>query len=412
MAATHSQLIVETAGATRGDPGPAAYAAVVRDMRTGALLAEVADSLGIQTTAFAQYSGVVAGLKAAARVNPDARVEVRLGSARVLEHLTGRRSLRDEALRELAAQVAALTPGSQARYTHVQRAQNKRAWALANQSLDAALAERPARIWQFFEEEHDTDMLATAAGQVEADARAEAAEHAERAASARAVPNRIIGWAPDLDQPTRLLAVRHGVTQHSIEHRFSGLGGIDPPLLELGRRQAQAVSIELAARGGADIVVCSPLLRARQTAAIIAGHLRLAAPEAVDDLAEASFGEWDGLTFAQVKQRYPDELTAWLASPDVPAPGGEPYSALRHRVTRARKELVARYPGMRVVIVAHVSPIKALVQGVLEAPSASAFRIELAPCSLTTLAFWADGGATIYGVGESGHLHDLFPRQG
>lgn len=252
----------------------------------------------------------------------------------------------------------------------------------------------------------DTDMLVAAAGHVESDARAEAAGHA---GGVRPPLNRIVGWAADLGQPTRLLAVRHGVTQHSVEHRFSGLGGIDPPLLELGRRQAQAVAVELAVRGGADLVVCSPLRRAQQSAEIIAGTLGLPAAEVVEDLAEADFGQWDGLTFSQVKERFPDELTAWLASPDVPAPGGESYSALRHRVTRARKDLVTRYPGSRVVAVAHVSPIKALVQGVLEAPSASAFRIELAPCSLTTLAFWTDGGATIYGVGESGHLHDLFP---
>ena len=130
-------------------------------------------------------------------------------------------------------------------------------------------------------------------------------------------------------------------------------------------------------------------------------------PVIVHGLAEADFGEWDSLTFAEVRARWPDELAAWMASTEVAPPGGESFAEVRRRVDAARLGLVERYPRQRVLAVGHVTPIKVLVQGVLEAPAASAYRFELAPCSITTLAWWADGISTIFGVGERGHLHGV-----
>jgi probable phosphoglycerate mutase len=204
-----------------------------------------------------------------------------------------------------------------------------------------------------------------------------------------------------------LTVVRHGVTQQSVEHRFSGLNGFDPPLIELGVHQAHAAAEELVRRDGADVLVCSPLQRTRQTAAIISERLGMGEPLIVDGIAEADFGEWDSLTFAEVKQRWPEELAAWLASTEVAPPGGESFAAVRHRVDQARAELLAQFPRRRILAVSHVTPIKVLVQQVLEAPASSAFRFELAPCSLTTLAWWADGISTVFGMGERGHLHGV-----
>jgi probable phosphoglycerate mutase len=80
---------------------------------------------------------------------------------------------------------------------------------------------------------------------------------------------------------------------------------------------------------------------------------------------------------------------------------------VRRRVESARADIVRRFAQQRVVTVSHVTPIKVLVQQVLEAPAASSYRFELAPCSLTTLSWWADGVSTVFGMGESGHLHGV-----
>jgi probable phosphoglycerate mutase len=459
-------LIVEADGGSRGNPGPAAYGAVVLDARTGEVLVELADFLGTQTNNVAEYEGVTAGLAAAHELDPDALIEARLDSRLVVEQLSGGWAIKNARLRQLALRARAIVPAGQVRYTWVPREQNKRADALANRALDAAAAGRPARIENWLRGAGDADVYVDAADHlgagaippepaipdvgVEALAAAQAgvaavreAVRAGRAAEAppgpetiepggpavadvgrtadgTAVPapaaattgadraKKIVGWSrADLGAPTSLVLVRHGVTQQSIEHRFSGINGFDPPLIDLGRRQAEAAAEELARRGGADVIVCSPLQRTRQTAAVISERLGMGEPQVVDGIAEADFGEWDSLTFAEVKARWPEELAAWMASTEVAPPGGESFATVRRRVDAARAELIAAFPRQKVLTVSHVTPIKVLVQLVLEAPASSAFRFELAPCSITTLAWWADGISTIFGMGEHGHLHGV-----
>ena len=79
------KLIIEADGGSRGNPGPAAYGAVVLDGRTGEVLVELADFLGTQTNNVAEYEGVTAGLAAAHEIDPQAQVEARLDSKLVVE---------------------------------------------------------------------------------------------------------------------------------------------------------------------------------------------------------------------------------------------------------------------------------------------------------------------------------------
>ncbi|MCU0300532.1 MAG: bifunctional RNase H/acid phosphatase [Candidatus Nanopelagicales bacterium] len=452
MSDRRRRLVVEADGGSRGNPGPAAYGAVVRDGDTGEVLVELADFLGTQTNNVAEYEGVIAGLAAAREIDAHARVEARLDSRLVVEQLSGGWSIKNATLRQLALRARAILPAEQVRYTWVPRAQNARADALANRAMDAAAAGRPARIVTWLRGAGDPDPYVDAAEHVAADADeeavraalaageapstgagvaameaaqagAQAVREALRASRAEELPGpsgnggratapaaepRIVGWShADLGVPTTFVLLRHGVTQHSVEHRFSGLHGQDPGLIDLGRQQAEAAAEELARRGGADVLVTSPMRRTRETAAIVADRLGMPEPVVVDGLAEADFGAWDALTFAEVKQRWPDELAAWLASFEVPPPGGESFADVRRRVDAARLELLERFPRQRVLVVSHVTPIKVLVQHVLDAPAASAYRFELAPCSITTLAMWADGVSSVFGMGERGHLHGV-----
>ena len=392
-----TRLVIEADGGSRGNPGPAAFGAVVLDADTGRILAEIADHIGSDTNNVAEYLGLTAGLEAARRIDPTAEVEARLDSKLVVQQMSGGWAIRNDRLRRLALAAKALMPANQVRYTWVPRAQNKRADALVNRALDALEAGRPPRIelWHSGDGEVVVDEVeAVALTGTEADEEAEAPV--------------IVGWSrADLGEPTTVLLVRHGVTQQSIEHRFSGRNGQDPPLIDQGWAQAQAVAAELVRRGGADLVVSSPLLRTRQTAKTISDHLGLPAAAVLPELAEADFGRWDSLTFSEVNELSPGRLRAWLASPDLPPPGGESYSAVARRVESGLSLLLERYAGKRVVVVSHTTPIKCVVQSVLRTPAASSYRFELAPCSLTTVGAWRDGVSTVMGLGEIGHLHGV-----
>jgi probable phosphoglycerate mutase len=283
-------------------------------------------------------------------------------------------------MRVLAKQAVAIWPAGRVSYHWVPRAQNSAADRLVNEALDAGLA---GRTWV-----QDND------------ATIEVAEDAP--------PNKLVGWAHDLGVPTTLLLLRHGETEHTREKRFSGSGGTDPSLSLDGRGQAAAVAAVLAARGDVEAIVSSPLLRARETADVVGGALGLEV-QPDDDLAECAFGDWEGLTFAEVDERWPDELAAWLASSAVAPPGGESLDAVERRVRRARDRLLETYQGRTVTVVSHVTPVKTLVRLALEAPTRALHRMELAPASLSTVLWFTDGNASLRSFNDVSHLDGLLP---
>ncbi|WP_411757636.1 bifunctional RNase H/acid phosphatase [Streptomyces venezuelae] len=214
-----------------------------------------------------------------------------------------------------------------------------------------------------------------------------------------------VGWAaPDLGTPATFVLLRHGETALTPEKRFSGSGGTDPELSPAGRRQAEAVATALAARGTIQAVVTSPLRRCRETAQAVADRLGL--PVTVENgLRETDFGAWEGLTFAEVKDRYPADLQAWLDSPKAaPTGGGESFSQVTRRVSAARDRLLAAHAGRTVLLVSHVTPVKTLVRLALGAPPESLFRMELAAASLSAVAYYADGNASLRLLNDTSHL--------
>lgn len=383
------ELIVEADGGSRGNPGPAAYGAVVRDGASGAVIAERAEYIGEASNNVAEYSGLIAGLRECARIDPLARVHVRMDSKLVVEQMSGRWQVKHAAMRELVREAHAAFDGARVTYEWIPRERNAAADRLVNLALDEVARGRDGSI--------GIDVPASAAAEVPAD---------DVVGDAAPLVNKMGGWTGDLGVATTLLLVRHGATAYSLEKRFSGSGGFDAPLHEQGRAQAQALAGELLARGGVDAVVCSPLLRARQTAEYVAAACGVE-PVVVDGLAECGFGEWDGLTFAEVKASWPRQIEAWLRATDVAPPGGESFAECAARVEQARREVVAAYSGQRVAVVAHVTPVKVLVASALASPLHVLFRMELAPCSITTIAWYADGAASMFGYSETAHLRGV-----
>ncbi|GGY61626.1 bifunctional RNase H/acid phosphatase [Streptomyces olivaceoviridis] len=214
------------------------------------------------------------------------------------------------------------------------------------------------------------------------------------------------GWsaAPDLGAPATLVLLRHGETPLTPQKRFSGSGGTDPSLSAVGREQAHRVAEALARRGTIQAVVASPLARTRQTAEIVAARLNL--DVTLDDgLRETDFGAWEGLTFGEVRERHPDDLDAWLADPEAhPTGGGESFAETATRIAATRDKLVAAHAGRTVLLVTHVTPIKTFVRLALGAPPKSLFRMELSAASLSAVAYYADGNASVRLFNDTSHL--------
>jgi probable phosphoglycerate mutase len=124
----------------------------------------------------------------------------------------------------------------------------------------------------------------------------------------------------------------------------------------------------------------------------------------VDGLIECDFGLWEGLTFAEVQDRWPGEMTAWLDSTAVTPPGGESFQAVAERVRGALATVVESYPGQVVVMVSHVSPIKLILRDALAAGDAFLHRLFLDAAGISTMDVWPDGNIAVRSVNETGHL--------
>jgi broad specificity phosphatase PhoE len=207
-------------------------------------------------------------------------------------------------------------------------------------------------------------------------------------------------WTGRLGAPTRILLLRHGQTELSVGRRYSGHG--DPELTPLGHRQAAGAAIRLGEVDDIAAVLTSPLRRARQTAAAVAETT--GAPLVVRDrLIETDFGAWEGLTFAEARERDPELHAAWLGSEDVPPPGGESFADVGRRIGAERAELVASYPGATVVLVSHVTPIKTMLRHALDGGPEILFRLHLDLASLSEVNFYPDGGASVRLVNDTSH---------
>ncbi|MFF9237819.1 bifunctional RNase H/acid phosphatase [Streptomyces sp. NPDC014801] len=501
------EFIVEADGGSRGNPGPAGYGSVVRDAASGQTLAERAEYIGVATNNVAEYRGLLAGLRAAHELDPDATVHVRMDSKLVVEQMSGRWKIKHPAMKPLAAEAATVFPPDRVTYEWIPRERNKHADRLANEAMDAgARGER----WTPSASRAELDATASSSAVPEPSgppgdatagaARARAALADVRAArtvaaagtstpgtsapgtaapgkaapgtaapgasapgtsapgtaapgasapaasapeslapSGGAVPSSRTassadadssdgaaapapadagragaataetsaqGWssAPDLGAPATFVLLRHGETPLTPQKRFSGSGGTDPALSDIGREQAERVAEALARRGTIQHIVASPLARTRETAGIVAARLGLEVT-VEDGLRETDFGAWEGLTFAEVRERHPDDLNAWLASPQVaPTGGGESFADTAVRIAATRDKLTAAYAGRTVLLVTHVTPIKTLIQLALGAPSEALFRMELSAASLSVVAYYADGNASVRLFNDTSHL--------
>jgi len=184
--------------------------------------------------------------------------------------------------------------------------------------------------------------------------------------------------------PTRLILVRHGETIANREFRY--IGARDDALTEHGQAQAVQLAGALSVLPVA-AVYSSPRQRAYQTALPIASRHGLAI-QVLDDLREADFGTWEGLSRSEVVARSTQDagqLLAWERDTALAPPGGESLEAMHLRVSAVVEKLVQAHPDQTVVLVSHVGPIKAILCAALGAPISAAFRIFLDPATISVV---------------------------
>jgi probable phosphoglycerate mutase len=349
-----TRVIVEADGGSRGNPGPAAFGALLRDADSGEVIATSAEVIGVATNNVAEYRGLIAGLGLANEHAPDAELEVRMDSKLVIEQMAGRWKIKHPDMKPLAQEAQSAVGARAVTWTWIPREENSAADALLNAALDG----KPRT-----SAEPSTTSTST--------------------------------WSARFTTtPTTFILIRHGVTPSTERKLFSGFGGADPGLTETGRDQAKRAAEWVREHEVVDAIYASPLRRTQETAGAVADALGLSVA-LEPGVAEVAFGDWDGHTFKEIFEQWPNEVQSWLDSPAVPPPNGESMEATRARTLTARDRLVAAHPEQTVVVVSHVTPIKLLVAEALGAPIEAIYRMDLAPASITALQWWPDGGASM-----------------
>ncbi len=369
------KVVIEADGGSRGNPGPAGYGAVVFDADRSTVLAETKQAIGHATNNVAEYRGLLAGLDDAATLGAT-EAAVFMDSKLVVEQMSGRWKVKHPDLVELHAQARALASRfDRINYTWIPRERNSHADRLANEAMDAAAA---------------------VDSEVDADPVTPRSEPAKTVA-----PQSPPGWTGARGTLTRLLLLRHGQTELSVQRRYSGRG--NPALNEVGRQQARAAARYLAQRGGIAAVISSPLQRAYDTATAAAKALGLDV-RVDDDLIETDFGAWEGLTFAEAAQRDPELHRRWLRDTSATPPGGESFDDVSVRVCRARERIIAEQQGATALVVSHVTPIKTLLRLALDAGPGILYRLHLDLASLSIAEFYSDGASSVRLVNQTSYL--------
>jgi alpha-ribazole phosphatase/probable phosphoglycerate mutase len=176
---------------------------------------------------------------------------------------------------------------------------------------------------------------------------------------------------------TTLYLIRHGETEGSSEKRYKG--SIDVPLSEKGMKQIKAAAAFISGAVNSGIlsaVYCSPLSRAVKSAEIIAEPHGLK-PIIINNLKERNFGVWEGMTFTEIKEKYPAEFEAWANNPVKYSPvGGESTIEVRDRVISALTGILDNHKDENIGLVAHGGVNRIMLCHLLGIPLDNIFRVE------------------------------------
>ena len=213
--------------------------------------------------------------------------------------------------------------------------------------------------------------------------------------------------------PRTLILVRHGEAEGSAPGVLCGRS--DPGLSEEGRRQAAQLQPVVAGLSGARFL-CSPLARARQTADLALRGTHVFA-EADGGLQEMDFGQWEGLTYQQAAEQWPDLAAGWAEwRPDFGFPGGETLAGFAARMAAVARRLAFPDPGdhaadRTVVAFTHGGVARSLMCFFLGLPLQNYLLFDVAPGSVAVLRLWEMRGV-LSALGPVDGLTGLIPKVG
>lgn len=402
-----SNFVIEADGGSRGNPGPAGSGAVIINADTGQIIYEVSRFIGIATNNVAEYTALLAAMQIIDGLSEHANVSVRMDSKLVIEQMAGRWKIKHPDMQILGAEVQKVAARHSVSWKWIPRELNSLADALANRAMDAS-ADCDSSLLQGQElAAASVEEKKLIAGQDENTKQMAAVGefNTNRPSSVRAPGNVQAAL-------TTVILVRHGRTILTESKRMSGRGGANPGLSEAGFDDARKVALEISKIGKSgqwahlpspDVVVSSPIQRTIDTANTIAQSLGLQT-EVIEEFAEISFGEWDGLTHEEAQQMWPEEWRNWQGSWTVSPPNGESLEAFEARVVKGIDRLTSAYAGKTVVVSAHVMPIRAFIKRAIGGSIETYWRPQIAPCSVSIIRLWGSEAAEILAINSTSHL--------
>jgi broad specificity phosphatase PhoE len=201
-----------------------------------------------------------------------------------------------------------------------------------------------------------------------------------------------------------ILLLRHAQSQGNEEGRFGGHG--PTPLTSLGRDQAEATARAMAREGGLNAIISSDLVRAVQTAQVIAEATDVRI-DTTTELRERSVGIFTGLTFVEAQERHPEAYQALMRrDPSACPPDGETHWQCASRVAACFDRVTSRYPTGRVLIVSHAYTINLLVRRLFRLSDSTEF-FQIDNGALHRLKRRRDGGWTVVALNDRAHLVEL-----
>ena len=336
---------------------------MLKDADTGEVIAEDGTTIGVASNNVAEYNGLIAGLRLAADLAPDADIEVRMDSKLVVEQMSGNWKIKHPDMKPLALEANRLAPFGTT-YTWVPREQNKHADRLANEALDGKRSGVTVAVTRA------TDVLPTEAGGQRGGQSRAGSPGGDRcrprwcwcATASPTTPAN--GGSPEVCRaPTPGSATR------------AATRSAPPPT---GWRRWATASTRWSPHPYA--APASPA-RSSPSASACRSRRSRASPR-------WSSAPGTGMTFDEVAAAERPALEKWLGSLDERPGGGESLVMVQERVLAALERLLARHAGRTVVVASHVTPIKVVVAEALQAPLTALFRMELRPASVTVVTFF------------------------